>query len=80
MKANPLLLQRKYARVIALFAQKSDLSLDAALDFFYRSKEYKLLREGVADLHCMSDDYLAEDLKEEYDGANQVDRYETANF
>ena len=79
MKANPLLLQRKYARVIALFAQKSDLSLDAALDFFYRSKEYKLLREGVADLHCMSDDYLAEDLKDEYDAANQVDRYETAN-
>lgn len=67
MKANPILLQRKYARVIALFAQKSGLSLDAALDFFYRSEEYKLLREGVADLHCMSDDYLAEDLKEEYE-------------
>ena len=69
MRANPILLQRKYARVIALFAQKSGLSLDAALDFFYRSKEYELLREGVADLHCMSDYYLAEDLKEEYDGA-----------
>ncbi|MBR0224785.1 MAG: DUF3791 domain-containing protein [Thermoguttaceae bacterium] len=67
MKANPILLQRKYARVIALFAQKSGLSLDDALDFFYRSEEYKLLREGVADLHCMSDDYLAEDLKEEYE-------------
>lgn len=67
MKANPILLQRKYARVIALFAQKSGLSLDAALDFFYRSEEYKLLREGVADLHCMSDDYLAEDMKEEYE-------------
>ena len=67
MKANPILLQRKYARVIALFAQKSGLSLDAALDFFYRSEEYKLLREGAADLHCMSDDYLAEDLKEEYE-------------
>ena len=67
MRANPILLQRKYARVIALFAQKSGLSLDAALDFFYRSKEYELLREGVADLHCMSDDYLAADLKEEYE-------------
>ena len=67
MKANPILLQRKYARVIALFAQKSGLSLDDALDFFYRSEEYKLLREGVADLHCMSDDYLEEDLMEEYE-------------
>lgn len=74
MRANPILLQRKYARVIALFAQKSGLSLDAALDFFYRSNEYKLLREGVADLHCMSDDYLAEDLKEEYDGAQTAER------
>ena len=74
MRANPILLQRKYARVIALFAQKSGLSLDAALDFFYRSKEYELLREGVADLHCMSDDYLAEDLKEEYDGAQIAER------
>ena len=74
MRANPILLQRKYARVIALFAQKSGLSLDAALDFFYRSKEYELLREGVADLQCMSDDYLAEDLKEEYDGAQIAER------
>ena len=66
MKANPILLQKKYTRVIALFAEKCSLSLDAALDFFYHSQEYKLLREGIADLHCMSDDYLAEDLKEEY--------------
>lgn len=66
MMANPFLLQKKYARVVALFAKKCNLTLDAALDFFYRSKEYQLLREGVADLHCMSDDYLAEDLKEEY--------------
>ena len=66
MMANPILLQKKYSRVIALFAEKSGLALDAALDFFYRSQEYKLLREGIADLHCMSDDYLAEDLKDEY--------------
>ena len=66
MMANPILLQKKYARVVALFAKKFNKTMDAALDLFYRSKEYQLLREGVADLHCMSDDYLAEDLKEEY--------------
>lgn len=66
MKANPVLLQKKYTRVIALFADKCSISLDEALDFFYRSKEYQLLRDGVADVHCMSDDYIAEDLKEEY--------------
>ena len=70
MMANPILLQKKYARVIALFAEKSGLSFDAALDFFYRSQEYKLLREGIADLHCMSDDYLAEDLKDEYNASS----------
>lgn len=66
MTANPILLQKKYARVVALFAEKCQLTLDAALDFFYRSEEYRLLSEGVADLHCMSDDYLAEDLRDEY--------------
>lgn len=66
MKANPILLQMKYSRIIALFAEKCDLTLDQALDFFYYSKEYQLLREGVADIHCMSDDYIAEDLKDEY--------------
>lgn len=71
MRANPILLQKKYARVITLFAEKCNLTLDVALDFFYRSKEYQLLREGVADLHCMSDDYLAEDLKEEYQEYNK---------
>lgn len=66
MKANPILLQMKYSRIIALFAEKCDLTLDQALDFFYYSKEYQLLREGVADLHCMSDDYIVEDLRDEY--------------
>ena len=66
MTANPILLQRKYARVIVLFAQKADISLKEALDFFYSSKEQELLSEGVSDLHCMSDDYIAEDLLEEF--------------
>ena len=66
MTANPILLQRKYARVIELFAQKADISLKEALDFFYSSKEQELLSEGVSDLHCMSDDYIAEDLLEEF--------------
>lgn len=66
MNANPVLLQKKYARVIECFAQKAGISLDAALDFFYGSQVYPLLRDGVSDLHCMSDEYLAEDLYLEY--------------
>lgn len=33
MMANPILLQKKYSRVIECFAKKQGLSLDAALDF-----------------------------------------------
>ena len=55
MIANPILLQKKYARVIACFAEKTELSLDDALDFFYRSEVYQLVSEGVSDMHCMSD-------------------------
>ena len=60
----------KTAEEIANFyknGQKLGLSLDAALDFFYHSEVYQLIREGVSDMHCMSDAYLAEELKQEYE-------------
>ena len=66
MNANPILLQKKYARIIRLFSEKTGLSLDAALDIFYRSELYPLLRDGVSDLHCMSDEYLVQNLETEY--------------
>ena len=66
MNANPILLQKKYARVIACFAKKSGVSLSGAMDLFYRSQLYRLMRDGVSDLHCMSDDYLADELFAEY--------------
>lgn len=66
MIANPILLQKKYSRVIERFAKQQRLSLDAALDFFYHSEVYQLIRDGVSDLHCMSDAYLAEELEQEY--------------
>lgn len=66
MTANPILLQKKYSRVIACFAKQQGLSLDEALGFFYHSQVYQLMREGVSDMHCMSDLYLAEELEQEY--------------
>ena len=66
MNANPILLQKKYARVIELFAQKNGVTLDEALNIFYHSKLYRLISEGVSDMHCMSDDYLVEELTNEY--------------
>lgn len=34
MKANPILLQKKYARVVELFSSKAGLTRSEALDFF----------------------------------------------
>lgn len=66
MIANPILLQKKYTRIIQCFAKQQDLSLDEALDFFYHSQVYQLMSDGVSDMHCMSDAYLAEELEQEY--------------
>ena len=66
MTANPVLLQKKYARVIECFAKQQGLSLDTALGLFYHSEVYQLMRDGVSDMHCMSDLYLAEELRLEY--------------
>lgn len=70
MNANPILLQKKYSRVIECFAKKTGISLNRALDFFYRSELCRLVHEGVSDMHCMSDEYLADELKMEYDENN----------
>ena len=66
MTANPILLQKKYSRVVECFAGKVNITLDAALEFFYHSDVYHLVKDGVSDMHCMSDAYLAEELEDEY--------------
>ena len=68
MNANPTLLRMKYARIVALFAEQAQLSLEDALAFFYDSLTYQLVSEGVSDMHCMADGYLAEELMREYKG------------
>lgn len=66
MIANPILLQKKYARVVELFAKEQMITLEEALDFFYKSELYRLISEGVSDMHCMSDEYLVQELMDEY--------------
>lgn len=73
MNANAILLQKKYARVIGCFADKVGISLSSALDFFYHSEVYQLVRDGVSDMHCMSDEYLADELQMEYQQKENVD-------
>ena len=65
MNANPILLQKKYARVVELFAKHYGFTLEKALDIFYHSELYELMSEGISDMHCMSDEYLVQELEEE---------------
>ena len=65
MTANSILLQKKYARIVALYAERTGLSLSSSLKKFYHSIVYKLMSQGISDMHCMSDDYLVEELLSE---------------
>ena len=67
MTANPILLQKNMPGSLSDFRKRKILSFDEALKFFYCSALYPLLCEGVSDLHCMSDEYLTEELIFEYE-------------
>lgn len=73
MKANPVLLQKKYARVVSLLAERAGLSYEQALDVFYHSVTYDLIRNGISDMHCMSDGYLVQDLLDEIHESKDYD-------
>ena len=67
MNAEPLILQMKYTDIVKRFAEMQHLTLDKALNFFYNSEVYQLMKDGVSDMHCMSEEYLIEDLSDEYE-------------
>jgi hypothetical protein len=46
------------------------VSLNDATDIYYGSETANLIEEGVADLHCRSDKYLAEEVWNEYLASN----------
>ena len=69
MLADKIVLQMKYARIVRLFADRLQIPYEEALAFFYNSDTYKLISNGVADMHCLSDDYLADELLMEWEGS-----------
>ena len=62
MTASKNLLRIKFTRVIEAYAARTGCSLDEALDRFYRSQTYELMRDGVSNMHCMSDEYLVDEI------------------
>lgn len=56
----------KCAEIIQQISVIYGVSLKEATDIFYNSETSVLIEEGVADLHCRSDRYLAQCVWEEY--------------
>lgn len=56
----------KCARIIMCISEMYGVSLEEATDIFYNSETSNMIEDGVADLHCRSDKYLAEEVWDEY--------------
>lgn len=54
------------ARIITCISEMFGVSLNEATDIYYNSETANMIEEGVADLHCRSDKYLAEEIWNEY--------------
>ena len=63
MTANRTLVGHKCAGVIKAYAEFVDIPLRDAFDTFYKSNLYLEIRNGISDMHCRSDGYLAEELQ-----------------
>ena len=62
MEANRIILDMKYARIIEIISQRLNVTREEAMDLFYSSSTFELIDKGVADLHCRSDRYLADEI------------------
>ncbi|MBR5957227.1 MAG: DUF3791 domain-containing protein [Salinivirgaceae bacterium] len=47
------------ARIIANISEMFGVTLEDATDIYYGSETASMIEDGVADLHCRSDKYLA---------------------
>jgi hypothetical protein len=63
MTANRTLVGHKCCNVIKAYAELAGIPLREALDVFYKSRLYHEIRNGISDMHCRSDGYLAEELQ-----------------
>ena len=61
-EAYHAILEAKSARIIEEMSKMYHITMEEAMDRFYSSDTLQLMEEGVADLHCRSDKYLAEEI------------------
>lgn len=67
MIANPTILRMKYSRIIAIVAELKGITMEDAMDLFYNSTTFRCIKDGISDMHTLSDKYLAEELCREID-------------
>ncbi len=66
-EAKLTILNAKNARIIEVLAKEYfGGSREKAMEVFYHSVTAQMIQDGVADLHCRSDEYLAEEIYIEY--------------
>ena len=63
-ESKQILRSSQCARIIVCISEMFEL--DMATDIFYSSETACMIEEGVADLHCRSDRYLAGEVWREY--------------
>lgn len=72
-ESKQILRSAKCARIIIAISELYHIPLQEATDIYYQSETANLIEEGVADLHCRSDKYLATEVWEEYQESQQTD-------
>ena len=65
-ESKQVLRSSQCARIIVCISEMFNVSLDKATDIYYNSETANLIEEGVADLHCRSDKYLASEIWREF--------------
>ena len=63
---KPIIRSAQNARIILCISEMYGVSIDEATDIYYNSETANMIEEGIADLHCRSDKYLATLIWEEY--------------
>ena len=54
------------ARIISAISEMYGVTIEEATDIYYGSETANMIEEGVGDLHCRSDKYLAEEVWNEH--------------
>ena len=65
MIADRTILRMKYVDIVKALSERTGCTLDEALERFYTSREYHLVSNGISDQHCMTPDYIVEDILKE---------------